>query len=99
LTLRAILYDAKDDDREIDLVAGEAVRFDKDRLLWIDVDDRDPKSLAAAAAAVGLEPEGLRRLSREDRKARILRLPDRIVLTLGAVDPTTSRPAATSSTS
>jgi len=87
LTLRAILYDASDDDREVDLTAGEALRFDKDRLLWIDVDDRDPASLATVAAAVGLEPEGLRRLSREDRRARILRLPDRIVLTLGAVDP------------
>ncbi len=86
MTIRAILYDAKGDDREVDLGAGEAVRFDKDRLLWIDVDDRDPASLAAAAAAVGLEAEGLQRLSREDRKARILRLPDRIVLTLGAVD-------------
>jgi magnesium transporter len=86
LTLRSILYDANGDDREVDLGA-EAPRFDKDRLLWIDVDDRDPASLAAAAAAVGLEPEGLRRLSREDRKARILRLPDRIVLTLGTVDP------------
>jgi Mg2+ and Co2+ transporter CorA len=87
LTLRAILYDATSDDREVDLRAGEALRFDKDRLLWIDVDDRDPASLAAAAAAVGLEPEGLRRLSREDRRTRILRLPDRVVLTLGAVDP------------
>jgi magnesium transporter len=86
LTLRAILYDAKGDDREVDL-AGEDVRFDKDRLLWIDIDDRDPASLATAAAAVGLESEGLGRLSREDRKARILRLPDRVVLTLGAIDP------------
>jgi magnesium transporter len=87
LTLRAILYDASGDDRDVDLDAGEALRFDKDRLLWIDVDDRDPASLATVAAAVGLEPEGLRRLSSEDRRARILRLPDRIVLTLGAVDP------------
>jgi magnesium transporter len=86
LTLRAILYDAKGDDREVDLEGEEAPRFDKDRLLWIDLDDRDAASLATAAAAVGLESEGLRRLSREDRKARILRLPDRIVLTLGAVD-------------
>jgi magnesium transporter len=87
LTLRAILYDAKGEDREVDLKSGEGVRFDHDRLLWIDVDDRDPADLATAAAAVGLEPEGLIRLSRVDRRVRILRLPDRVVLTLGAVEP------------
>ncbi len=87
MTLRAILYDAKGEDREVDLKAGEGVRFDHDRLLWIDVDDRDPADLATAAAAVGLEPEGLIRLSHVDRRVRILRLPDRVVLTLGAVEP------------
>nr|MBA2382907.1 hypothetical protein [Chloroflexota bacterium] len=35
----------------------------------------------------GLEREALQRLSRVDRRARILRLPERVVLTLGAVDP------------
>jgi magnesium transporter len=87
LTVRAILYQAKGEDREVDLHAGEPVRLDRDRLLWIDLDDRDVADLAAAARAVGLEPEALRRLSREDHRARILRLPDRVVLTLGAVDP------------
>jgi magnesium transporter len=87
LTLRAILYDASGDDRAVAIDAGETVRFDRDRLLWIDLDDRDIRDLAKAAAAVGLENEGLRRLSREDRRSRILRLPERVVLTLGAVDP------------
>jgi magnesium transporter len=86
LTLRAILYDAHGDDREVDIRSGERVRFDHDRLLWIDVDDRNPADLGNAAAAVGLEPEGLLRLSRVDRRARILRLPERVVLTLGAVE-------------
>jgi Mg2+ and Co2+ transporter CorA len=86
LTLQAVLYDASGDDRAIELDAGETVRFDRDRLLWIDLDDRDIGDLAQAAAAVGLEREGLRRLSREDRRSRLLRLPERVVLTLGAVD-------------
>jgi Mg2+ and Co2+ transporter CorA len=87
LTLRAVLYDAKGTDREVDLRAGERPRFDRDRLLWIDIDARTPADLGTAAEAVGLEPEGLIRLSRVDRRVRILRLPDRVVLTLGAVEP------------
>jgi magnesium transporter len=86
VTTRAILYDAKADDRTIDL-DGEAVRVTDDRLLWIDLDKRTPDDLRRAAAAVGLEPEALRRLGGDDGEARILRLPDRVVLTLGAVDP------------
>ncbi|HEX5824161.1 MAG TPA: CorA family divalent cation transporter, partial [Candidatus Limnocylindrales bacterium] len=86
VTIRAVLYDAKADDRTIDLDRDE-LRITKDRLLWIDLDDREPGDLRRAAKAVGLESEGLDRLSREDRRATILRLPDRVVLTLGAVEP------------
>ena len=86
MTTWAVLYDAKGDDRKVDLAGDQTIAIDKNRLLWIDLDRRDVADLAAAAAAVGLEAEGLRRLSREDRRARILRLPDRVVLTLGAVD-------------
>lgn len=86
MTIRAVLYDAKGDDRDIDLDRDD-VRVTNDRLLWIDLDDREPVDLRRAAAAVGLEPEGLGRLAQEDRRARILRLPDQVVLTLGAVDP------------
>jgi magnesium transporter len=85
MTIRAVLYDAHAADRSIELT-GDDVRVAEDRLLWIDLDSRAPDDLRRAAAAVGLEREGLDRLSREDRRARILRLPDRVVLTLGAVD-------------
>jgi len=87
LTLRAVLYDAKGDDRTVDLDPGKLTRVDNDHLLWIDVDARDLGDLGKAAAAVGLESEGLHRLSRASRHPRLLRLPERIVLTLGTVDP------------
>ncbi len=87
MTLRAVLYDANGEDRELDLGTDTIPKINRDRLLWIDLDERDAADLARAAAAVGLETEGLRRLSREDRRSRLLRLPDRIVLTLGAIDP------------
>ena len=87
MTIRAILYDARGDDHEVTLGTDKPIRIDDNRLLWIDLDDRAVADLEEAAAAIGLEPEALGRLSREDRKARILRLPERVVLTLGAVDP------------
>jgi magnesium transporter len=86
VTIRAVLYDATSDDREVDLDRDD-VRLGDDQLLWIDLDDRTTDDLRRAAAAVGLDPAGLERLSREDRRARLLRLPDHVVLTLGAVDP------------
>ena len=86
MTVRAVLYDAKGQDREVDLHDG-AVEVDKDRLLWIDIDGRDPDDLARAGATIGLDGKGLRRLGRVDRRARLLRLPDRIVLTLETVEP------------
>jgi magnesium transporter len=86
VTVRAVLYDAGAKDRSVDL-DGDAIRISNQQLLWVDVDSRDPDELAKAAFAVGLERQGLGRLSKEDRRARILRLPDRVVLTLGAVEP------------
>jgi Mg2+ and Co2+ transporter CorA len=87
LTVRATLFQARADDETIDLGASAPVKVKDDQLLWIDIDGREPTELLMAAKAVGLEDRGIVRLSRTDRRARILRLPDRVVLTLGAVDP------------
>ncbi len=86
MTIRAVLYDGKGQDREVAL-GNDPVKVDKDRLLWIDIDGREPEDLARAGAAIGLDGKGLRRLGRVDRRARLLRLPDRIVLTIGTVEP------------
>ena len=40
MTIRANLYHAAGDDREVDLDSGETFRIDRDRLLWIDLDTR-----------------------------------------------------------
>jgi magnesium/cobalt transport protein CorA len=87
LSVRAVLYDANGADRTVDLGDREQLRIEPEQLLWIDIAGRAPDDLQLAASAIGLEREALQRLSRTDRRARILRLPDRIVLTLGSVDP------------
>jgi Mg2+ and Co2+ transporter CorA len=86
VTVRAVLYDANGDDREIDLTA-ERPRLGDTRFLWIDIDTRATGDLSIAADALGLERKAFNRLAQEDRHARILRLPDRVVLTIGAIDP------------
>jgi Mg2+ and Co2+ transporter CorA len=87
LTVRATLYQAGGDDRSIDLDADVPSRLKNDQLLWIDLVGRDPAELQLAATAVGLEDRALIRLSRSGSRARILRLPERVILTIGAVDP------------
>jgi len=87
VTLRAVLYDANGEDRDVDLTNGDVPRLGDDRLLWIDIDRRDFEELRVAARALGLEETGFRRLVREDRRPQMVRLPEHVVLTLGAVQP------------
>jgi len=86
VTLRAVLYDATGDDRDVDLTTGHLPELGDDRLLWIDVDQRDGE-LQDAARAVGLEAAALRRFTGAARRPQIIRLPEHVVLTLGAVEP------------
>lgn len=86
MTVRATLYKATRDDEAVELTSASPVKVRNDQLLWIDIDGREPADLAKAAMAVGLEDRALRRLGRTDHRARLLRLPDRVVLTLGTVD-------------
>ncbi|HEY7133292.1 MAG TPA: CorA family divalent cation transporter [Candidatus Limnocylindrales bacterium] len=87
MTIRAVLYDATGEDRELELVAGKSPKLGDKQLLWIDLDGRRPEDLRVVAATIGLEPEALDRLAGQDGRAKLLRLPDRVVLTIGAVDP------------
>jgi len=86
LTVRAVLFDANGADREVDLVGDGRPKLGEKQLLWVDLDDRDPEALRTVAETIGLEAEGLDRLRHDDRRARLLRLPDRVVLTIGAVE-------------
>jgi magnesium transporter len=86
VTLRATLFDATGDDRDVDLAAEETPKLGDKQLLWIDLDARLREDLQHVARAVGLEQEALARLAGESGRARYLRLPERVVLTVNAVD-------------
>jgi magnesium transporter len=87
VTLRAVLYDAKGADRQVDLTVEPEPKLDDARLLWIDVGERTSSDLRVAARALGLDGDALKRLERENRRPQLLRLPEQVVLRLGAVEP------------
>ncbi len=86
MTLRARLYDARGEDRNVDL-ADKAVRNVGDRrLLWIDLDNRDEAELRHLQDALGFEDRILGQLRVDANRARILRFPERMVITLGTLE-------------
>src|SRR5215210_965943 len=69
MPINSYLYDAKGRDQQVDLSAETLKQIGKQRLLWIDVDSRDPAELKQVAEAIGLgddclvnliEPDGSR---------------------------------------
>lgn len=54
--LQARLYDAKDDDRVIDVLRDPPRRLRADQLLWVDVTGRDPAQMGRLAEIFGLHP-------------------------------------------
>jgi magnesium transporter len=86
MTLNARLYDARGDDRDVDLTREEVRRIGDKRLLWVDVDERADADLQALAQALELQPRLVRQLRADRGRARLLRFPDRILVTLGALE-------------
>jgi magnesium transporter len=86
VTLRARLYDANGEDREVELTADEAQHIDDHRLLWVDLDERSDRDLEKLTGALKLEPRLAEQLATDGRRARLLRFPDRILITLGALE-------------
>ena len=56
------LYDAEGRDQKVDLTRETLEQIGKQRLLWIDVDSRDPGEIEQVAQAIGLEGESLANL-------------------------------------
>ena len=86
MTLSARLYDARGDDRDVDLTREEVRRIDDKRLLWVDLDERTDTDLETLAEALELQPRLVRQLGADRGRARLIRFPDRILITLGALE-------------
>jgi len=86
LTVRARLYDARGDDRDVDIAEIEPGKIDDKSLLWIDVDGHDADEIDAVARAVALEPRLHRNLAATRHQPRVIRLPDRVGIVLTAID-------------
>jgi magnesium transporter len=86
MTIRARLYDARGEDRDFDLTHDAVGEVSDRRLLWVDLDDRNDHDLARLASALELEDRIVRQLRIDGQRARLLRFPGRIVVTLGALD-------------
>jgi Mg2+ and Co2+ transporter CorA len=85
--IRARLYDAKGDDRDVKL-NGDVVRdLTDDTLLWVDVTHPDAAALKELARAFGFPPPILAALSEPGDQARLVRVPDSILMTILAVEP------------
>jgi Mg2+ and Co2+ transporter CorA len=68
--VRAFLYDAEAEDRQIDLDAIRVHRLDDRQLLWIDVSDLD--QLEPVAAGLALAPDTVARMTRPRNRAELL---------------------------
>jgi magnesium transporter len=86
MTVRARLYDARGDDRDVDLTSDEVQRVDDRRLLWVDVDERADADLSRLAEVLDLEPRLARQLRADRGQARLIRSPTRILITLGTLE-------------
>jgi magnesium transporter len=86
MTLRARLYDARGQDRDVELTREEVGRVNDRRLLWIDVDERSDGDLQALADALELQLRLISQLRHDRGRPRLLRFPDRILITLVALE-------------
>ena len=86
MTITARLYDARGDDRDIDIADLSSGKVDDSKLVWIDVNERSAETLAAVATALDLEARIVRQLQSDRRRPRIVRQPDRIAVTLVAIE-------------
>ena len=70
MSISSYLYDAKGRDQKVKLTAQALKQIGKQRLLWIDVDSRDPAELKTVAKYTGLADDALSNLI-EPRGARL----------------------------
>jgi magnesium transporter len=85
--IRARLYDAKGDDRDVRLSADVVRGLTDDTLLWVDVAQPNETELDGLARAFDFPSPILAALKAPGDQARLVRAPDSILMTILAVEP------------
>ena len=83
--LRATLYDAEGNDRQVDLTRDLVAKIGEKQLLWRDLERRDADEVAQLRDLFSLHDDQLELLRSGSTEVRLLRYPDRVHLRLIAV--------------
>lgn len=85
--IRARLYDARGDDQDIALSAAAFRGLRRDTLLWVDVERPSSADLDELKGALDLPQPILSALTADGERARLVRAPDWILMTIQSVEP------------
>jgi Mg2+ and Co2+ transporter CorA len=92
--LRAVLYDAQGQDREVDVGPELVGELGEHHLLWIDLDGRDEEAIARLVDLFALPDETAKVLASDRAVAQLLRYSDRVHLRLVAMQASDSEETA-----
>jgi len=84
--IRALLYDAKGEDSDIELTRGAVTGLRDDQLLWVDVDQPDTGDLDLLGEAFAFPPPIMTALAKPGAEERLVRAPEAILLTVVSVE-------------
>lgn len=89
--IRARLYDAQGEDKEIELSANAVGKLTDETLLWVDVEQPGPADLKAIEAAFHFPAPIMKAVAAPGAEARLVRTPEAILLTVRAVEESDGR--------
>ncbi|HET7082698.1 MAG TPA: CorA family divalent cation transporter [Candidatus Limnocylindria bacterium] len=90
--IRARLYDAKGEDSDVELTAGAVEALTDDNLLWVDVEEPTAADLDALVESFHFPEPVMTALAAPGDKARLVRTPDAILLSVLSVEERGDRP-------
>jgi magnesium transporter len=84
--IRALLYDAKGEDTDIELTRGAVTGLRDDQLLWVDVEQPGTDDLPLLGEAFHFPPPIMTSLAKPGDQERLVRAPEAILLTVVSVE-------------
>lgn len=92
--IRALLYDAKGEDSDIELTRSAVTGLHDDQLLWVDVEQPGKGDLGLLGLAFGFPAPIMTALGRPGDEERLVRSPEAILLTVVSVEERDGQHAA-----